>query len=259
MITTYTSYTMVTRDLSRSLKAVEKQPAVQREVDYYMATVGSIKTVDQFVSNRRIMNFAMSAYGLEDMSYAKAFVRKILNEGHDDSAAFVNKLADKRYLEFAKAFDFKRYGAATTAFTATQKGVSDLYVRQKLETQAGSDNEGLRLALYFQRHAGKLASATEILTDGAMTQVAKTALRLPDTFSLMDIDKQIAVMEKRINVADFKDTAKLNQFLKRFATLWDVDNASIAQSPAVSLFTQSAGTGISDALMASLSKLRTKI
>ncbi len=258
MTTTFTSYSMVTRDLSRSLKAVQNQPAVQREVDYYLATVGTIKTVDEFVSNRRVVNFAMSAFGLQDMAYAKAFVRKILNEGHDDSKAFVNKLTDKRYLEFAKTFDFKRYGTATTAFTAAQKGVADLYVRQTLESQAGNDNEGVRLALYFQRHAGSLASATEILTDRAMTQVAKTVLRLPDTFSLIDIDKQIAVMENRINVADFKDPAKLNQFLKRFASLWDVDNASTAQSPAVSLFTQSAGAGISDALMASLSKLRTR-
>ena len=258
MTTTYTSYSMVTRDLNRSLKAVQNQPAVQREVDYYMATIGSIKTVDEFVSNRRVMNFAMSAFGLQDMAYARAFVRKILNDGHDDSSAFVNRLADQRYLDFAKTFDFKRYGAATTSFTAAQKGVTDMYIRQTLETQAGSDNEGVRLALYFQRHAGSLKSATEILTDRAVTQVAKTALRLPDTFSLIDIDKQIAVMEKRINVADFKDPGKLNQFLKRFATLWDVDNASLVQNPAVSLFTQSAGAGISDALMASLSKLRTK-
>jgi Protein of unknown function (DUF1217) len=258
MTTTYSSYSIVTRDLTRSLKAVQNQPEVTREVNYYLATVGNIKTADEFVSDRRLLNFAMSAFGLQDMAYAKSFVRKILKEGHDDSDAFVNKLSDKRYLEFAKTFDFKRYGEATTAFSAVQKGVSEMYVRQTLETQAGSDNEGVRLALYFQRHADSLGSATEILTDRAMTQVAKTVLRLPDTFSLINIDKQISVMESRINVADFKDPDKLNKFLKRFASLWDVDNSLTAQPPVLSLFNQSNGTGISDALMASLSKLRTK-
>lgn len=259
MTSTYASYTMVSRDLTRSLKAVQGQPAVQREVDYYLAKIGSIKTVDEFVSNRRILNFAMTAFGLQDMAYAKAFVRKILNEGQDDPAAFVNKLTDKRYLELAKTFDFKRYGEATTAFGAAQTGVSSLYVRQTMEAQAGIDNEGVRLALYFQRNAGNLGTATEILTDRALTQVAKTVLRLPDSFSLIDIDRQIAIFEERLDVADFKEPAKLNQFLKRFAALWDVDNASASQSPVLSLFAQSAGVGISDSVMASLAKLTTRV
>lgn len=259
MTSTYASYTMVARDLPRSLKAVQGQPAVQREVDYYLAKIGSIKSADEFVSNRRILNFAMTAFGLQDMAYAKAFVRKILKEGHDDASAFVNKLTDKRYLELAKTFDFKNYGEATTAFGAAQTGVSSLFVRQTMESQAGSDNEGVRLALYFQRNAAKLGSATEILTDRALTQVAKTVLRLPDSFSLMDIDKQIAVFEERLDVADFKEPAKLNQLLKRFSILWDVDNPSASQSPALALFTQSSGLGISDALMASISKLKMRV
>ncbi|MFZ1773999.1 MAG: DUF1217 domain-containing protein [Rhizobiaceae bacterium] len=258
MTTTYTSYSTVSRDLTRSLKAVQNQPEVRREVEYFQATIGSIKTVDEFVSNRRVMNFAMSAFGLKDMAYAKAFVRKILNEGLDDPGAFVNKLADKRYLRFAETFDFKRYGAATTTFAAVQKGVVDLYIRQTLETQAGNTNEGVRLALYFQRNAQKLSTSAEILTDRALTEVAKTVLRLSDAFSLIDIDKQIAVMEQKINVADFKDPAKVSHFLKRFATLWDVENSTGSQSPAVAIFAQGGGTGMSNALMASLAKLRTK-
>lgn len=258
MTTTFTSYSMVTRDLTRSITAVKKQPPVQREVDYYLSKIGSVKTVDEFVSDKRLMTFALTAFGLKDMAYAKAFVRKILKEGQDDSTAFVHKLEDKRYIEFAKAFDFKRYGTATTAFTAVQQGVADKYVRQTLESQAGGNNAGVQLALYFERNAGNLTSATEILTDKAMTQVAKTALRLPDVFSLMDIDKQIAVMEKRIKVTDFKDPVKLEQFIKRFATLWDVDNASASQNPALSLYTRTQKVGISDAVMASLSRLGTR-
>ncbi len=261
MTSTFTSYSLIARDLQRSETVLRRQPMIQRESEYYLAKIGSVKTVDAFVSDRRLLTFAMSAFGLQDMAYAKAFIRKVLNEGQDAQDAFVNRLADKRYLEFAKTFDFKNYGAATTAFDSVQKGVVDKYVRQSLETQAGSDNEGVRLALYFQRNAAKLTSVTEILADRALNEVVKTALRLPDVFSLVNIDKQIQTLESRIDLADFKNPAKLNQFLKRFTTLWDVDNGAPTGSSGgvASLFGQTGQAGVSDALMASLAKIRTRV
>ncbi len=255
MTSTFTSYSLVARDLPRSVDAVRKQPPVKRETDYYLTKIQSVKSVEDFVSDRRLVTYAMTAFGLKEMAYAKAFVRKILTEGHDDPSTFVNRLADKRYVEFAKAFDFERYGAATTAFTSAQQGVADKYIRQVLETQAGSGNEGVRLALYFERNATKLGSVTEILADKALTQVAKTVLRLPDVFSLVDIDKQIATLESRLKVGSFNDPAKLAQFIKRFTTLWDLDNASTTQNPVTQLYGQPLQSGISDAVLASLSNL----
>ena len=255
MTSTLTNYSLIARDLDRSELAVRKQPAIQRETDYYLAKIGSVKSVEEFVSDRRLLNYAMSAFGLADMSYAKAFVRKILIEGQDSQSAFVNKLADKRYLEFAKTFDFKNYGAATTAFGSVQKGVVDKYVRQSLESQAGANDEGVRLALYFRRVAPTLTNVTEILADKALNEIVKTALRLPDVFSLVNIDRQIQTLEKRVDLGDFKNPAKLDQFIKRFTTLWDLDNGSPNENSVASLFGQSSQRGLSDTLMASIANI----
>lgn len=255
MLSTFTSYTMVARNLDRSIATVKSQPSVKRETDYYLSKITTIKSADEFVADSRLSNFAMTAFGLKDMAYAKAFIRKILAEGHDDSSAFVNKLADQRYIEFAKTFDFKRYGEATTSFSAAQQGVADKYARQVLETNVGSDNEGVRLALYFQRLAPTLTSVTEILADKALSEVARTSLQLPTAFSLTDIDKQIETLEGRLGLEDFQNPAKLSKFIKRFATLWDVGNASQNTNPVAMLF-NAAQPRISDSLMASLAKLR---
>ena len=67
------------------------------------------------------------------MTYAKAFMRKVLNEGVDSSDAFANQLADSRYRDFADTFNFKRYGETTTIFDRTRQGTVDKYVRQMLE------------------------------------------------------------------------------------------------------------------------------
>ena len=149
-------------DLDRSLDRTAKEPVVSRESEYYLAHIGDVKSIDDFLGNDRLFKYAMKAFGLQDMDYAKAFIRKVLEEGDDYDDSFANKLSDKRYQDFATTFNFARYGDATTAFDRTQQGTVDNYVRQTLEQEAGDQNQGVRLALYFQRKAPDLKDADEI-------------------------------------------------------------------------------------------------
>ena len=84
MTTTYTNYRLITADIDRSIERISQQPQVQRETDYYLSKIGDIKSIDDFMSDDRIYNYAMKAFGLEDMTYAKAFMRKVLTEGIDN-------------------------------------------------------------------------------------------------------------------------------------------------------------------------------
>lgn len=258
MNTTYSDYLTIARDTARSIETIRRQPMVARETEYYLKKIGQIKTAEEFLSDRRLMTYAMTAFGLGDMSYAKGFVRKLLKEGTDQPEAFANQLTDKRYLDFAKAFDFKRYGAATTAFGTAQTGVVDKYLRHSLELQAGASNEGVRLALYFERAAPKLENATEILADKALFQVVRTALSLPDSFSLYDIDKQISFLEKRIDVEDFASPAKLKRFVERFSALWDVSRPSQSSSLITALFSGGSSGGLTEASLAALTNVRAR-
>ena len=71
-----------------------------------------MKTVDDFMKNDRLYQYAMKAYGLEDMIYAKAFMKKVLQSDLSDPNSYANKLTDKRYREFAAAFSFGGSDAA---------------------------------------------------------------------------------------------------------------------------------------------------
>src|SRR5690606_35411929 len=119
-------------------------------------------------------NYAMKAYGLEDMAYAKGMLRKVLTDGVADSTSFANRLNDDRFLEFAKTFDFAAKGAETTAGATATTDVVDKYVRHSLEVDAGEENEGVRLALYFERLAPKVTSAYGLLADPAIWKVIQT-------------------------------------------------------------------------------------
>jgi len=65
----------------------------------------------------------MKAFGLEDMTFAKAFMRKVLTEGVA-TATFANRLSDKRYADFA-GFNFAALGRRhrTNAATTTRRQI----------------------------------------------------------------------------------------------------------------------------------------
>lgn len=256
MLTTTAAYKIIASDLTRALGNVAKQPAVARETEYYLANIGNVKSIDDFMADDRLYRYAMKAFGLQDMAYAKAFVRKALTEGILNPDSFANRLTDPRYRELVATFNFARHGEATTDFQATRQGVVDRHMRQSLEEDAGKQNEGVRLALYFERKVSGIESAFNILGDPALLKVAQIALGLPATMSLVDIDRQAEMITDRLDLEDLSDPDKLKKFLNRFTTLWETQNPAAAPTTPSILIGQPAPIGIGASLLAALQNLR---
>jgi hypothetical protein len=257
VLSTVATYKMYSADMTRSLANVSKEPLVARDTEYYLANITKVKSIDDFLNNDRLYRYAMKAFGLEDMIYAKAFMRKVLTEGIDTDKSFANTLTDPRYKEFASTFNFARYGDVTTVFDRTQQGTADMYVRQTLEEKAGDQNQGVRLALYFQRKASSITEPLQLLADPALAQVTRTLIGLPEQAAGMDIDKQAALIKDRLNLEDFQDPAKLEELITRFTAMYEMNNPQTATiSPMAALFTtQPLTSGLSNDLLASIQKL----
>ncbi len=374
MLSTNMSYRLITRDIDTSLAKVANQAAVKRESDYFRANIGKVKSPEEFVKNTRLFNYAMKAFGLGDMAYAKGFMLKALKEGVSDPKSFANKLTDKRYAEFVKVFNFAAGGESVTSYNiardstvkgftdrvtafglmeespeakaatayfrdniGTVKSIDDLlgdpylityamqaysieglgldraaltklleggvsdpaspankhpdenvakfvaafdfaalgektttyvravddtvsgYLRQTLEEDAGNQNEGVRLALYFQRKASTIKSFYSVLSDPALAKVVRTALGFPEAMAQADVDRQVAAMEKRMDIEDFQDPAKLAKFLTRFSTMWDVSDAGASStSPALSILSAWTGFGVSPDTLMAISMLKNR-
>ncbi|MDW6024450.1 DUF1217 domain-containing protein [Mesorhizobium sp. BAC0120] len=372
MLDTYTSYQLIMRDLPKALGRVEKQPVVDRETAYYLENITKVKSVDDFVNNYRLFSYAMKAFGLQDMTYAKAFMVKAMKGGVSDPNSFANKLTDKRYAEFVKtynfaangeqttsyvkaqqevtanyatqatiagvdpnseavktetnyylanivkvksiddflkndrlvayalkayginpanetkdhvrqllegglsdpnspanksgdvrykafvsAFNFQELGENTTTYNPVQKVAVDKYVRQTLEENAGQQNQGVQLALYFERNAPGIKSFYSMLSDKALRQVLYTALGVPDSFATADIDHQVAYFKKKLDIADLQDPEKLGKFLTRFTALWEIKNPSTpTQASASVLFARPTEAGISTNLLLTLQNMK---
>lgn len=369
MVSTFTSYASLTRDLAKSLDRVGKQSTVKRDTEYFNKNIGKVRSVDEFMKDARLYNYAMKAYGLEDMIYAKAFMKKVLTEGVGSADTFANKLTDKRYAEFARAFNFSarkeratdyapaqegvidrytvaaanagvdiadpalvkvnteyetavakltsideflnndavyRYamkafgldaakveksfmrqvleggisdedsfankqtdkvyaefaaafdfagkGKAATTYRAAVEGTVGNYARQKLEQDAGEQNEGVRLALNFERKAAGIKSWYSVLADPALAKVARTAFGFPDSFASADIDKQAATFQKRFDVANFQEPKEVDKLIKRFTAMYDAGQAT-GSSPVLQLF-QGSNYNISTSLALTMQQLK---
>lgn len=225
-------YKSIASNIDRSIATVQSKPEMRREIEYYEQHIGGVKSVGDLIANGRLYAFVMKSFGLEDMAYAKAYIRKVLEGGVDDRNSLANRLADNRYRELTSTFNFARYGTATTSFERTQSGVVNRYLRQNLEESVGRDNEGARMALYFSRRAPTITSVYGILADRAVLQVVLTRLQLPDTFSLMSLERQADVLSGKLNLSDFNDPNKLSRFLEGFTINWDIRNRVSGDGPA---------------------------
>lgn len=368
LISTQMSYQLIARDLDRSIQRIETQPMVQRETDYFRENIGKITSIDDFLDDTRLFNYAMKAHGLQDMSYAKALMRKALEEGIEEPDSFANRMTDKRYadfvrtfnfveygasattynaaveesasrfaeralsqglpheaiaddlakfreaiveitsidelfgnehllpfvayafeledyadrldllkdvlaggvddpenlahtldegklLDFAAAFDFNKYGEATTTHTP-EKAAIEKYMRQTLEEDAGAQNEGVRLALYFERKIDSITTPYQILADPALAQVVRTALGLPDSIAQANIDRQADLIRDRLDLEQLQDPDELARFITRFTTMWEINNgASGAGSPLLQLF-QPTQASISPDLLFSFAQVK---
>jgi len=234
-------------------------PQLEKINNDYLANIGKVKSIDQFLANNDLYVYAMKAHGLDDYIGDKKFMREILEGGVADPDSLANRQKNGAFAEFAASLDFAAHGGKTTSYNRVIEDTVAKYARQTLEEDAGVQNEGVRLALYFERkiNAGGITSAYQILADPALSQVVRTALGIPESMATGDIDKQAAMIEAKLDLDDLSDPAGLKKFMQRFTAMWDVKNNATSGVANVSiLFSKPVSFGLSTDVMLTLAKLR---
>ncbi len=219
------------------------------ETSYYKAAIGHIGSLDQLLSDNRLTGYVTKAYGLDPAKTSTTVLRKILTSDLANPKSTANALGSSAR-NLAAAFNFNKDGSiARPAAVEVQSAkdaliMGDTYLRQTMEDEAGTQNEGVQLALYFQRKAPSITSPYAILADKALLKVFQTAFGLSASGSQSDIDAQARQITKAFPLANFKDPKKVEGLITRFAAFYDQANAS--SQPATSallLGTGDSGSG----------------
>lgn len=228
-------YQIVTRDETAWLARFDKQPTVQKDVQRFLDAAPTIKSPDDLLKNRRALQFVLTAFQLEDSIDQKAIIKKVITEDPKDPKSLVNRLADPRYSQLAKAL------ADWSSNPLSQKSVQDSivkgYQQNAFEKDQGDQTPGMREALYFRRMVGQAKTIPQLMADKALVQVVRVGLGLPDKFGVLSYDQQKTILSKRIDMKNFSDPAYVDRFIQRYLVNNDQQqNQGQSSDPILSLF-----------------------
>ncbi len=223
MTTTLSSYLAIENNLANYQKMTANEPQVKGATQYYQADIGKVSTIDQFVSNYRLLFYALDAYGLGKYVNDTALVKKVLEEGTSNKSALANTLTDPNWKTFANAFNFSNTGSSSpTSSTSVATTKSD-YIEQQLEEDQGQNDPGVQLALYFKRVAPTITSGYGIIGDQNLFDVVATIFGLSTSINSSQVDAEAKEITNLMPLSELQDPTKLNNLIERFAANYDAD------------------------------------
>lgn len=218
------------RTLPAQKEAFTESATLKRDVDYFLENIGSIKTAEALVADRRLLVVALGAFGLDEDINAKAFIQKILEGGTIDSDALANRLADNRYASFASAFGFGNL-APRTGLSFFAQEIITRYETKQFERAVGNQDNSMRLALNLNGALREIADSNtsndikwfSIMGNTPLRTVFETALGFPSSFGRIDIDQQRDAFMSRAQstfgtdqIEDFTDPATQEKLIRLY-------------------------------------------
>lgn len=212
--------------------AFERSPEIRRNIEYFSNNIANVQSAEDLVRDRRLLTVALGAFGLGDEINKGAFLRRVLESNTADPRSFARRVADSRLLEFARTFGFGDLTNGTNVQLNTfRNDIVRRYQDLEFERAVGRADGDIRLALNFRREIAQIANGEnadnigvlQVLGQRPVREVLTTALGLPASLGRLDIDRQRAIIEQRLertygssSVATFSDARIVEDTIRRF-------------------------------------------
>lgn len=227
----YAGWMFLKRTAATQLEAYSSQTSITRDSAYFREKIGGINSADELVNDHRLLRVALSAYGLEADLPNKFFIKKVLEDGTLDPKALANKLADKRYAEFSRAFGFGDFSTPRTKISDFADKLLKRYVEKQFQASVGEQNPSFRIAMNAETQLKDLAGSSSadrskwftVLGSPPLREVFEKAFGLPSAFAAIDLDKQVEVLQERTrsafgtaDLSQFRDSEKMSKLVRMF-------------------------------------------
>ncbi len=212
---------------------------LNREVEYFKENISKITSAEELTKDFTLFKVALGAFGLEDKVADKFFMKKVLEEGTEDSEAFALRLTDTRFREFAEAFGFGNAAGSNLQLSDFGSRMTDQYKVLQFEKAVGESDSSMRLAMTLERDIGDLANDDSadstawflLMGNPPLREVFETAFGLPKSIGQLDIDRQREIFQDAndrmfgSNSMDvFKDPENIDKLLRTFFAREQINN-----------------------------------
>lgn len=217
-------WAFLNRTIERQREAMANSAPVQRDETYFAEKIPDVSTASDLVSDRRLLNVALKAFGLENDLSNKFFVQQVLESRSLEEGSLANRLSDKRYLALNKAFGFGDFSTPRTRLSDFPEEILTRFREKTFANSVGEQDPNLRLALEFKAEIGRIVEGEtnqdliwyKVLGSRPLRQVVEVALGLPQGIGAGNIDQQLRLYKARLNTVFGSE--QLSQFV-------DPDNA----------------------------------
>ena len=197
----------------------QKTPDATAAAAYYKRNIGNVKTAADLIGDTRLLNMALTAYGIDPSAVSTDTVQKLLTEDptKTTSVAYNNPL----YKSFADAFaPLRNNFPSLLTSTSTVNTVVDLYQQKsfakalasntdaqnktmfatagaalvkQIVADTKSENGLATAAAYYGAHIAAARTATEFAADKQLTGIATAAFGLSNVSA--DVLKQLLTQD----------------------------------------------------------------
>lgn len=235
----FAGWSFLNRTRENQQQAFNNSVILKRNTDHFKENISKVTTAEQLVNDRRLLEVALGAYGLDEDINNKFFLQKILEDGIIDPKALGNRLSDKRYFEFSKAFGFGDFGTPNTGFSDFADKTVKLYQERQFEIAIGQTDESMRLALALDRDLDTILSVdtTEkglwfnVMGQPPVRRIFETALGLPSSFGVLDLEQQLTGFREKTasrfgdsEIRQFSDPQKREELVRLFLVQNQIQN-----------------------------------
>ena len=230
----YAGWTFLKRTMPTQAATFNAAAQNKRDEDYFRANIGKIDTAAQLVNDRRLLNVALRAFGLENDINNRFFIQKVLQDGTFKPDALANKLANKQYQKLSAAFGFGDFPVPRSKISDFADKILPQFRDRQFEIAVGQQNADFRLALNLQRELPEIAQKPNssenakwfsVMGSPPLRKVFETALGLPQSTGTLDLDLQLNVFKSRAraqfgsdSLSQFAEPAALDRLTRRFIT-----------------------------------------
>ncbi len=235
------------RTYDSQFEAFASSARQQRDIAYFKENISTVTSAKDLVANRRLLEVALGAFGLQDDLSNKYFVQRILSDGTRDNTALAVRLADTRYRQFSDAFGFGPGDIPKTSSAARMDEIVSKFQVQQFEQAVGEQDDSMRIALFSERELARIATNGQspdtqwfsIMGQPPLRKLFETAFGLPASFGQIDIDKQLGVFKDRAQsvlgndvIAQFSDPASLDKLITIYQARSQLSESVSFGSPA---------------------------
>lgn len=235
---------------NRQLETFSDSASVKNDRAYMTEKLSKPVSLDDFMSDRRLLRVTMTAFDLGGEEWKGGFIRKVLEEAATPDSTFLDRLNNPAYTKFAQTFAFEDGTLSLDADKIEQLGEN--FETAAFRIAVGDVDESMRLSLNYQQKIVDIAGtgssndaiAYRILGNPPVKAVLETALNLPSDISKQPIEKQAEILRDKLrssfgisDLSQLTDPDNVNAVIRRFHVMGTVNNGPSAMTPGYTALT----------------------